>query len=156
MHFRQHMDMQRYICICVRSEHTLTTQAHCVYKHRWGQIFCSRLKHAASCMMKWIWLITRKRNSITPCVTLFQSPSLFCFFFTRRLQASSTSPDSTIIIHSPSSALHLSFLLLQTSLHRSYFLCSPLSSVSLPSPLVFDLRHTPRQTVEQSDSLDQT
>lgn len=34
MHFSKHTDMQRYICICVRLEHTLTTQAHaCTWKH---------------------------------------------------------------------------------------------------------------------------
>lgn len=33
-------------------------------------------------MMKWIWLINRNRNSITLCVALFQSPSLFPFSLT--------------------------------------------------------------------------
>lgn len=70
-------------------------------------VACSKLN-----MMKWIWLINCNRNSITLYVALFQSPRP-PFLLHDTLPPSSTSSDSIIIIHSPSSTLHLSSVLLQ-------------------------------------------
>lgn len=88
-------------------------------------------------MMKWIWLINHSRSSITLCTSPFSNLPvcilllLFFFFLHDTLQTISTSPDSTIIIHSPSSALHLgsrSILFISLPVfHRSH-----ISSVPLP------------------------
>lgn len=87
-------------------------------------------------MMKWIWLISHSRSSITLCTSPFSNLTvcillLSLFFLHDTLQTISTSPDSTIIIHSPSSALHLgsrSILFIYLPIfHRSH-----ISSVPLP------------------------
>ncbi len=60
-------------------------------------------------------------------------PVTFPFLLHETLPPSSTSPDSTIIIHSPSSALHLSSLLLQYSYSSFLFPSFPLLSLPPPS-----------------------
>lgn len=87
-------------------------------------IATNALQQSEARMMKWIWLINRSRSSITLCTSPFSNlPACIPFFFVSddTLQTISTSPDSTIIIHSPSSTLHLSSVLLQHSLHLFYF-----------------------------------
>lgn len=95
-------------------------------------------------------------NTVRRPFPISQSAFLFSFFFLHdTLQTISTSPDSTIIIHSPSSALHLgsrSILFISPTYFPllTYFLRPP------PPLLVPDLKRTPRQTAEQSNSQDQT
>lgn len=94
-------------------------------------VACSQLN-----MMKWIWLISRNRNSITLYVALFQSPSLFPFF-------SYTTPyhPAPPPLIPPSSFILLSLLFI-----------SALCSYSSPLHLSYSLKHILRQTVEQSDA----
>lgn len=107
-------------------------------------------------MMKWIWLINHSRNSITLYVALVQSPSLHSslfFFLTRHPPNHLHLP--WLCHYHPFSFLCSSSQLSKHSLHLLYF---PLLTYILRTlrPLVPDLKRTPRQTVEQSDSRDQT
>lgn len=106
-------------------KHTLCIQTLMRTDFLQQSVACSKLS-----MMKWIWLINRNRNSITLYVALFQAPRP-PFLLHDTLPPGSTSPDFIIIIHSPSSTLHLSSLLLQSS--SSSFLFPPLSSASQTS-----------------------
>lgn len=132
---------------------------HRIYTHWWGQIFCSRLWHTASS----IWWNGYGWSTSTE--TQYHCTSPFSNLPVSFLLHDTLPPSSTSQFHHyhPFSFLCSSSQLSAAAVALFVFLISlkpppPLSSLlSLPpSPLFSDLKHTPRQTVEQSDSPDQT
>lgn len=85
-------------------------------------------------------------------ITLFQSPSLHSFFsYTSKPSPPPLTPLLSSILLPPlfiSALSSLSILFFLPIFHRLTYFPHP--------PLVPDLKRTPRQTVEQSDSQDQT
>lgn len=110
-------------------------------------------------MMKWIWLINHSRSSITLCTSPFSNLPVcillfFFFFYTTPSKPSPpplTPPLSSILLP----PLFISALGAFSS-SPSLFSIAHIFPLS-PSPLLVpDLKRTPRQTAEQSDSRDQT